>query len=262
MAGFLYFAEGTQGVLRHADVVTLGLGYAFDKAPSCAECAGPASRGVLFADISRVGAPPIGYSATKQQWRKIPGDSEHPVWVGMLLDDTPVPGVLQRLQMLPGHDVTLADGHTWTIPVARRYVNTGLDIAWVPGLPRQTEYTEQGEFVEGAVQRKYAHLWDVAEAFTAYVSKSLQDGEGEATLAIQEFYHDAVQAIQANYFVGPAELSLMGALSFDGAQDVLLSLIDWPTFSDLVAKKKHSDTTSSGNGKEGSPQDTPQQSAT
>lgn len=250
MAGFIYYVELHQGALTLDRVRALGIGYAFDASPMCADMHGPdGKRGTIFADTIRDGAPPVGYSNDSQTWRKIPNCPAAQVWVGHVANDPPTPSILQRPAMINGYDLDLADGHTWTVPTARRYTDDGANVGWYISLPRYLDYTESGEFTEGGVQRQYQRLWVAAEQFTEYMGGVLEEaGEGESTLDLQAHYHDAVTVLQSNYYVGASELAMLHALTSDTANEVMLRLIDWPAFQELINKKKASDGLSSDAG--------------
>jgi len=258
MAGFLYYVSGHQGTLSLDGVRNLGLGYAFDAAPSCANVEGPdGKRGTVFAALDRAGAPPLGYNAKTQTWRRVPRpDKAIPaaqVWVGSVMDDPPTPSILGRPAMLDGYPVTLPDGNQWLVPVARRYADDAGEVGWYMTLPRYLDYTDDGKFVEGGVQRQYQRLWATAEEFVKYMGETIQQVKtgDPMQLDLQAHFRDAVTAVQTNYYVAEVELAMLGALSTESATQIMLTLIDWFTFQDIIDKKKLSEAASSEPGSSG-----------
>jgi hypothetical protein len=241
MAGFLYYVQ-QPGILTLDDINNLGLRYAFDAAPSCATVEGPdGKRGIMFADVARPSAPGISYSAKTQAWRKIPQSPAAQVWVGHLINDPPTPSILQRREMLPGHKVTLADGRDWMIPTARHFVEENGEVGWNVSLPQQVELDDDGVFIVGNVQAKYRKLWSISEEFAARMGNEINAAGGnDVQFDLQQYFKDAITAIQTNYHVGPAELAMLGALSVECVSNVMLALIDWFTFLELLEKKKRS----------------------
>ncbi len=264
MSGFIYYLSGYQGALTPDTVERVGLGYAFDSAPSCAEVSGPdGKRGLVFADLDRAEPPPLGYCETTQKWRRVPQRSETPVaqaWVGLVATSPPAPSCLRRPKALPGEEVELLDGSKWLIPHAKQFLEErDGQVGWMITLPRAVDINDSGEFVEGDVSKQYRELWRVAEGFTGQMGTAIEEASNkEQSFNVQAHLLDAVRAIQANYYVDGIELAMLSALSIETAGEVMMTLIDWHTFQELMSKKKLSDGLNSANGNSGEPKDTDQ----
>lgn len=263
MAGFLYYLPGSRGSLSLADMSRAGIGYAFDQAPSCADVDGPdGGRGVVCAACDRPDPPPLGYSNTGQVWRKVPAENVSPrAWVGMVASlHPPTPIDLIRLETLPGHDVRMANDTVWSVPFARRYIETDSGVASYDCLPQTVDLDDDGRFIEGDRIAKHNRLWGISEAFVAYTTEALatKEGETEPQLDPQKLFNDASDAIAVNYYISAVELVLLRALDTNAAINVLRAVIDWDNFLDLANKKKHSEPLSTDDGKPALPQDTSQ----
>ena len=237
MAGFLYYLPGATDGIGIKQVREAGLGYAFDS-DRCT-CSGvmangpdATGQGVVAADPGRVGS--IGLYPDKQTWRQIPGLG---VWVGMDSDDRPRPEDLLRKLTLPGHAVELLDGNEWTCPIARSISETDGQLTWDYAVPRLSRLNDDGEFEAGGVVPQYAFLWDIACKFHDVRMGALEESDGKTVVfTFNRLHHKAVEALAANYVVGPAECDLLSLLTQEKAVEILDALIDEPARLELLKK--------------------------
>jgi len=225
------------------DLPALNLSYAYDvSSPSYAETMqGPDDKhGVVF--VFGEGAPQRASTAT---WRQIP-DSE--AWVGYDPKDPPKPSDLRRRKTLPGHPVELADGNTWTVPVARH-------LNGVAALPRSISWDGK-DWTPGDVLPKYADLfaqacmvWDELEAEFTETAKGGDAATTEFTLSTG--CDIAVMALAINYRLGPTEVSMLGLFDTTSQGNVVLALVDWPMIEILNKKKAIAEPESLTHGEEG-----------
>ena len=290
VAGFLYYLPDRQQVPSFEDLKTAGLGYAFDVGADADQKSlahrgvqgGPdGGKGILVASVS-ADQRAIGYHPDRQTWRKLAGKSQHRVWVGHDKENPPAPADLVRAELLPGHEVKLADGHHYTIPVARGIAagDNGELSGWYHALPRSVDLDDAGQWTYGDVLPRYRWLWELAlgwfdvwwEAFFR-VEESETDGEqeddsqgpaargegrdSEKTLALKlydlsELATAATAVLAANYRVGKTEVVMLGLFDGEGPmREILGALIDWPFVVSWFKKKADADSaaaSSTGNG--------------
>jgi len=237
MPGFLYFKPAHMSAVTPADLAAWGLEYAFTGSLGGSVCirntpsGGP---GQIFADAERMGGLAIAMAMGEQVWRKLPGQD---LYVGYWRDHKPGPQDLARPQRIDGYEVQLADGHSWLIPLVRRFdVPT---LSTVSQLPCYMELGEDGKWHRGQVLAVHAHLWNVTEPVAnallgEYVEEESREISDEAIFAA------VVALLGANYVVGPAELSLIQALTNEArTHAAVMAACDWLTFmqwSDLQKK--------------------------
>lgn len=256
--GLIYFFPGAGPTLSPADLEARGLGYAFDRAPDCRQTGRGPDGGPGLLCSGQLGGAALSYEASSQRWIEIPG-AKAPAWVGIWRDSPPPgPADLARPVQLPGHRVELADGREWVAPIVRGVAEDGGEpIAYCP-LPREMQLDEEGRLSPGEITKAYQTLWDAAAAFFDTVAGPLEDPAGDAETRIPIDSNAAVELLAANYFLGPAEVVLLGLLRWNGpeAQRILEAAIDLPSWEQLLKKKRPPDTSSIGNGPPGGPGDT------
>jgi len=246
MSGFLYFKPGLTEITI-AEIKKLPMGYAFESREIVSQVSsglGPSgSCGVLFASKQRVPVTRLRFNAKEQTW--IEWEGFH---VGYWNDSKPTPKELLRGATLPGTYIELGDGNDWMIPVARRWsINEASHaMEWETSFPRNLELRGAGRVFNGAVIEKYQGLWAIANA----VFNVRHDGETAdefvSSEAERELMGDgsrqvlcAVQAIQANYAIGPAEaLNLLGLFHSETMTQIYDVLTDWDNYTDVVQKKR------------------------
>lgn len=251
MAGFIYYVpERTQ--VDAADAERLGLGYALAKVRARACDGGPDKRrGCIAAEPDRVPTAQHGYYPDRQTWRKIPGGD---CWVGYETASPPGPEDLLRADHLTkSHPVKLADGRTWQAPIARSFAELDDQLVAYAALPQTSDLDEEGRWTTAAVVARYAPLWELACDYYDHVVAGLaaldqsrrppgseDDDEPQAVTVQFDFarlHEAAVEALSANYLLGPAECAALGLFTRDHARSVLEAAIDLPG---LVALQKKS----------------------
>ncbi len=272
MAGLLYFVAGDgREAAKTQRIEELGLKYAFGDRPptpcpvSKGPCGGP---GVVMAIDADLDGHALGYYPDKQTWLQIftPSAALPAQWVGCYTDSPPTPEQLQRKQLLPGHLVTLGDGHRWEIPIARTWLEEDGQAAWLVFLPRRMTLDEEGQFTPGNVLPQYGKLWDASAGYFDRLTAAIraqqkrEEGKGkreEGKKAGEEeegvsFLVDedtCVDVLAANYRVGRAEVVLLGLLTWNGphARNILEAAIDLPGWRQ-IQKKLESAGSGTGSG--------------
>lgn len=218
MAGFVYFVEGRQG-LRPEELNTLGLkhvadGAGFKRAPGQAPARGRAA-GLYLCDSGGDLT-----SLSELRWEPYPGSPT--VLVGWDSKSPPGPEDLRRGEQLDGHEVELAGGRRWLVPVAR-YPRGDTP------LPRRLQWDGKA-WADGEIEERFRELWVGAErVWGEIVGAAEGDGAGIAEVTLGESADLASLALSINYRVGPGELSLLGLLTTANQADVVLSVVDWPS---------------------------------
>lgn len=216
---FQYFVPTDASFVALPQLVEAGLGYAFEGDPNQRRTSqGPSSEpGVV---VSRSAKP--GYYPDRQTWRQIPGAA---AWVGVgdwNIDD------LARQNMIDGD---LVEG--WVVPKARRFEAEGDDLVQRHLLPRRLTLTDDGYWAPGEIKPRFRRLWELAVAWQAQMIDGADAGEAE----VQDLDSAAIEALKVNYFVGPAEIDLLGIYDVEFAQHVMHAVLDMNTLADLVKKK-------------------------
>lgn len=243
--GFVYHIPNHHGSVDWSTLKTLGLTYAFDSAPAFADANGPDGRGVLFASSADL----IRYNPQGQEWRKIPKSD---AWVGRFTDrPSPGPEDLVRQTMLRGYMIALADDRQWQIPMARAFSESNGDIGSVVTLPQYMGVDDVGNWVQKGIEQRYQELWDRSERFIEFMVQGYGEGEQSTViLPTNDYFDTAVYALQTNYRIGPAEIDLCRLMTEDKADAILLALIDWHTFVELIKKKEASEQCGTTDGNE------------
>lgn len=232
---FLYYIAGASGRI---DPDILGLRYALPGEFAEREVRdGPGLMpGKIVAASS---ANPFGYYPDRQTWRKClrpEGASE--VWIGINNELPPTPKDLLRDDAIDGHPVTLGDGNTWSIPIARKYItdDAGRILGGGPALRRRLARDESGAWTRGEVVAKYARLWEIACRRHDQLLATSDEDDGEPIL-ITAAADDAVTILATNYRVGPDEIEMLGLLDDDLLLEILHATIDTPTLIEWTKKK-------------------------
>lgn len=237
MAGFLYYTPGRKDKLNLDDLRGLGLGYAFDNAPSCCGVQGgpDKSNGLVVADSKRIPDHLIRYHADRQTWRRMPGSE---AWAGFYTDDPPLPRDLLRPAALRGHPVELGDGNTWIVPIARAIREDNDMPVPVMAVPTVSGLDDDGNWTQGDVAARYRPLWDVA---CQWWDIKAQAAGQDAPVTFAESHDAALVALATNYYVGKVEIVLRGLFSWHAVTRILDATVDWPTIQDFMEKKTLAD---------------------
>jgi hypothetical protein len=158
----------------------------------------------------------------------------------------PRPAHLLRPEPIDGHQVKLADGNPWLIPIARSIVQGAT-------LPERLVLGPNGKVVREPLER-FAELSAAAERiWHRIVYDNAEQAEREnmedpGALSTEELFDIACQALAVNYRIGRWEISALKLLTSQTAMNVVKALVDLPTIervSKAIAKKKSTPDTSS-----------------
>lgn len=234
---FLYFKPGVKEVT--ADIFRkAGLDYAVRKDMLSSECNGgpdDTAGAICCPGFSGI----FGYRADSQKWEQIHGTD---MWVGFDTREPPSVEELAREDQVLGEYVELGDGQSWMIPIARQWIEEGERIVYAPKLPRSREYAD-GKWRSGDVVPSYIELWNHATSFWDALTAATVTTEGSDTIAsVQWTYQEetdaCVCALQANYHVGPTEVSELKLLDDTTASKIMGVVVELASFETLI-KKKH-----------------------
>jgi hypothetical protein len=215
MAAFFYFFSGRRSV-QPKDFVDAGLAHALEdghRGGTCEMSPGPSGKGGAIAiPPSPRGSTPPAAAADAARWVQVP---ERDVWIGWLPDAPPTPRDLARAEQVPGHEVKLADGARWLVPVARR-------ISGATGLPRALRWDGRG-WTTGDVVAQHAQLWAIASRVWDAMLGGVQGG---VTLDVE--CDAAALALSTNYRLGPPEIGALGLFTTATQMEVIKALVDLP----------------------------------
>jgi len=227
-----------------------GLGYTLGSLPAsgCSrseipEMNGPGDSSGLIVCPNTAGVPAkrTGHSPEFQEWHCVLNEPN--LWIGLDKEHPPVPADLVRATILPGHPVTLADGQSYAIPVARSWMGGQV----LPGepthatkLPTDILYDANDELVTALLPR-YQNIWDrSAKWWDVFFSEAPEAKE----MKFSEVLDDCLMLLGVNYRYGRREHAAMRLFNTDGStwEQVLAAACDLPLM-EANAKKNGGSTT-------------------
>lgn len=260
MSGLVYYIPGRTSIER-PDLAALGLDAVWGVGLAQCQCSrGPDGAGaggvcIGYAPDDPAGAPPrVGYYPEDQEWSAAAGGA---YWIGFEKAARPRPQDLARQSQLMGHEVELADGARWLVPVARRYTGGS-------PLPQTIRLAADGSAVMEIAPAFRAFSAEVEKLFPAFIHGNFPALAGPEPAGGRPVYTWAdrlrwcATALGLNYRIGPWELSALGLLTTEAAKAIERAIIDWPSVEaeiDALSKKNsasRSDGSITGSGAPGS----------
>lgn len=254
MLSFLYYVPGLKADVPPERLLenlrAAGLGHVFDSINFARRGArGPDGLDGVMACVdsgSNGSATRLGYYPDEQVWEKDPlerGESGC-VWIGYFKSAPPGPMSLAKPEQMGGHQIELADGNPWLVPVARYCTGE-------PAFPRRLRVKPGGRVVVDSVVPKYEDLSRRAEEVWEKVFPTLigEEASEEITISIDDEFGLAAEALAVNYRIGLAEASILGLFTTDNVARVILALLDWPSVqkeAQKILKKNNADPAIAG----------------
>ena len=242
VAGLIYFVAGQQAAKPAIEAA--GLGYAFDGfQPTAGETSrGPdGTPGVLMT----VGSAKLGWFEHGQTWMKDHGGR---FWAGFYTDDRPTPADLQRPSLIGGYRVRLEDGNEWLVPIARQFPEGSQ-------LPRTLLLGPDGKLV-AEIRAEYIALWKSACRVWQSIAGQQPTAKNEIHTDLEEAtcWRIAIEALAVNYRLGVTEANLLRLIGSQTLPQIMMLLIDWPTYQaatavpvDDAARSKKNETPAGSN---------------
>lgn len=259
MPGFLYYLPGERPPITPELVDKARLGYAFERRQLQPVHTGPdGGPGVILSDASSCDITASRYVASQQTWTERHGGDG--VQIGYYTDHPPTPSELARQNQLPGQVVEFADGHSYQIPVARKWLEFDGRQVWDCALPRALRRNDAGQWVPGTVVGKYARLWDMVGGYLEAKETALREAaadEGQVYFSYEAINDLAIGALLINYRLGPDELEIMGLYTDDVRSRIARVLTDEETRERWIKKKLEALIASGGSSADGPPPSTP-----
>lgn len=140
----------------------------------------------------------------------------------------PCPGDLEREVGISGHEITLADGCVWRVPLIRRWDAEKFE--HVPAVP-----TSLAPVMKNGKRRYVQKVPARFEAIDALADQIFADFVAEKGSTIDAVCDDAVKFLAVNYRMGPEEAGILELLDAECALRILQLAIDQPTFSAQAA---------------------------
>lgn len=158
--------------------------------------------------------------------------------IGRFTDSPFNPESLRRKTAVSGHEWTDWAGNKWTIPVARRWVDSDGKLAVSNPLPQFLALNDQDEWVFGGVLPRYAELWRIATEFFDESIKNEAEAEPGSTYKIWLPDLDDICSIVfgANYRVTKYEMAFLKSLTAADLLPIMRLVIDEPGFEQLQKK--------------------------
>lgn len=235
MAQFLYYLPSTRaadvaqgGVLLPAALERFGLRETLgdvvraERDASLFELAGrgpDGAGGLILVPRATSGDLPrrLGFYPAEQRWERWEPQrpDQSPVWVGVEHGPPPGPADLQRTETIAGHEVLLADGQRWTVPIYRRPYQ-GAEFG---ELPRAVRWSPD-QRLQVVTKPEYQRLWDRGgQIWDVCLSNQVGDDQ------IAEW---SLEALAVNYRLGRPEISILGLLDSTNWRQVLEATVDVP----------------------------------
>ena len=189
-------------------------------------------RGMLFG--SCYGPERTSYKPAEQTWRKVPHST---AWVGLWNDQHPTPAMLQRAKVIDGHEVEMANGSRWLVPVARGFDFSGDEPAARVALPTLLDLDDDGEWILGDVLPQFSRLCKIAETVWDTIAAA---GEGApVVISGSDEFEMVAEVLSTNYRVSKIECVMLRLLEAGGATttNVLQAVVDWPSMVAWSQKK-------------------------
>lgn len=177
-----------------------------------------------------------GYHPDRQTWVKCGGGADGKYYIGWE-NDLGAPGPDELLkpqaQRIPAncHEVTLADGNVWQVPVAlfvAKFVTLERSIAMI-----------DGQLVEGAVLARYQPLAELADRIAAVYFRQARSedsaDDADAEIEMSEGVAMAIKILGYNYFINlDLAVACLNLFTTKNWMEVLMAVIDLPTLNELV----------------------------
>lgn len=225
MSDFIYAIENVKTVTAR-QLEDAGLAGIFGKVEISQRysTAGPGGECVLFASAD-IDVKLLHFSIRspkdkpdEQTWKKGINGKYH---IGFYNGSPPTERILQRKKQLAGHEVELADGNKWLVPVAR--IITGKS-----ALPQSLILGKNGEVFTEALP-KYTQFSSKVEKLWEDFSSEIEGEKKQPKLTFKEQLQLAVEALAFNYRVGMDEVNILKLFTTQNFGEVLAAIIDIPT---------------------------------
>lgn len=235
MSEFLYYFGEQRHALDKAAWKALcaehGLAHLARTVPTVRGCRGPdGGDGIVVAARLDGGGSAPGYYPDGQDWYQC-----GTCWIGVTRDTLPGPDDLQQREILPGHNVELADEREWLMPYA--IVSPGK-------LALPSQFVKDKEIGNARkLKERYRDFGERAFAFWGRVGDAT---EGRIEATHEELIALATAGLSLNYRVGEHEVHMLGVLDTENIWELCFAAIDWPgyerMFSDAVEAQKKTDS--------------------
>lgn len=158
--------------------------------------------------------------------------------IGRFTDSPFNPESLLRKTAVSGHEWTDWAGNKWTIPVARRWVDSDGKLTVQNSLPQFLSINDQEEWVFGGVLPRYAALWRIAtEFFAASITAESEAETGQTyTVSLPDLDDICGIVFGANYRVSKYEMAFLKSLTAADLIAIMRLVIDEPGFEQLQKK--------------------------
>jgi hypothetical protein len=179
--------------------------------------------------VNTAGQPPprFGYFPDFQTWALVRNDP--PLWIGVDREHPPTPEDLARPVRVSGHDVRLADGHTYHVPVIRSPARNTL-------LPQDMYRGPDGQFQTG-IRPDYLPLWERSARVWDMIY-----GEEDETREMRyvEILDHCLAILGVNYRVGHAEQAALRLVSTqnDVWEALFAAAVDVPLIEEVLRAEK------------------------
>jgi len=235
MAGFLY-AIANINTVKAAVLNTAGLTGIFGQMPYCQRYTtkGPGGQACSLISLGEAGDK-LHFKPEQQHWQKSMNGKYQ---LGFYNDDRPTERDLQRKRQMAGHEVELADGGKWLVPIARMFSGgSTLPQSLILGKNGEVITEELSEYAE--FSSRVGQLWEDFQCENKWK-------EGNPKLTATERIQLAIEALAWNYHTEADEVNLLKLITTQNISEILTAIIDIPTLMEAAKqmedeKKKEAD---------------------
>lgn len=165
----------------------------------------------------------VSYHPDEQEW------VEHPTedyWLGYDPENPPGPEDLVRRTTVALYEIPLGDGRKWKVPTAAGREDGACPLPKERGIDLET----------GKIERRPLQKYDQLRLYADEIREAtLRDSQ--ATVDAEREFEICMEALRANYRIGPLEASVLGLFSDDAVRLIFWTLIDlmqWPSFQEAM----------------------------
>ncbi len=155
------------------------------------------------------------------------------------------PSLLQRAEMVDGQGDTLADGSSWQVAYASRFIDLGGGsiIAYSP-LPRTLELNDDGKWTPTKIATRFRRWpsWPTTTYQAAMDAATESDGKAEVVrFEFPDIDELAIAGLQANYRIGAAELAFFDCYDVPTRARIVSAIMDDEALRQWSQKKTDGD---------------------
>lgn len=236
MSGLLYYIEGVRSAPLENDLKECGLLNQQVMGFCHTEIFLNKTRGSVFTLKGKCSENiKVGFYYDEQVWQNMPKDDGTPsrLWIGYYKNDKPKPCHFLKNDFIPGHELELADGNNWIIPIARKLQEGCV-------LPKSTVMFVANR-IDEFVLDKYIPLQKIAEQVYILFNLDFDEEFKKDDEFIKDdvsFFNTCVEVLKTNYNIDFREISVLRLFTNVNTIKILKLLVDMPYIDELIERSR------------------------